>query len=286
MVQIVTDSTADMPAEWKTRYGINVVPINLHLGNRSYLDGIDLDSDRFFQLIQQLREIPKTAAPTPEQFQELYRRIARAGEVILSIHASDRLSATFETCAAVARDLANEIRVIPFNSLGGSAAIGFMCREASELARKGASVEAIIQRLEKMRDQTAVWLTLDTLEFARMGGRVGALASALASALKLKPIIELQEGMLVMTGKVRTRARAIDQLLSKARERFADQAVNVAVMHVRAREVAEEVRRRVEATLNCRELFIGQINNTVTTHLGPGAVGIVAYPADLPDPVA
>jgi DegV family protein with EDD domain len=280
MVQIVTDSTADMPADWKARYGINVVPINLHLGNRSYLDGIELDSDRFFQLIQHLREIPKTAAPTPEQFKQLYRRIARAGEVILSIHASDRLSATFETCSAVARDLANEIRIIPFNSLGGSAAIGFMCREASELAKKGTPVEAIVRRLEQMREQTGVWLTLDTLEFARMGGRVGALASALASVLKVKPIIELQEGMLVVTDKVRTRARAIDQLLIKARERFADQAVDVAVMHVRAQEAAEELRRRVEATLNCKELFIEQINNTVTTHLGPGAVGIVACPAE------
>ena len=280
MVHIVTDSTADMPAEWRSQYDINVVPINLHLGNRTYLDGIDLDSDRFFQLIQQLREIPKTAAPTPEQFQQLYRRIARAGEVILSIHASDRLSATFQTCSAVARELANELRIIPFNSLGGSAAIGFMCREARELSRRGISTEAIIGRLESMRDQMAVWLTLDTLDFARMGGRVSALASVVASALKLKPIIELQEGKLVMTDKVRTRARAVERVLEKARERFSDQAVNAAVMHVRAPEMAEELRCRVEVALNCRELFVDQINNTVTAHLGPGAVGIVAYPVE------
>jgi DegV family protein with EDD domain len=180
----------------------------------------------------------------------------------------------------VAQDLAQEIKVIPFNSLGGSAAIGFMCREARELSRKGASMEAVIRRLERMREQTAVWLTLDTLEFARMGGRVGALASALASALRLKPIIELQDGALVMTDKVRTRARAIDRVLDKARGRFTDRPINAAVMHVRAHEIAEELSRRVQATLDCRELFVEEINNTVTTHLGPGAVGIVAYPID------
>jgi DegV family protein with EDD domain len=280
MIQIVTDSTADMPPEWRSRYDISVVPINLFLGDRSYRDGVDIDSDRFFQLVNQLRQIPKTAAPTPVQFQQLYRRIAQAGETILSIHASDRLSATFQTCVSVAQEMANEIRVIPFNSLGGSAAIGFLCREAAELSRRGASIEAILGRLEAIRDQTAVWLTLDTLEFARMGGRVGALASAVASALKLKPIIELQEGMLVMTDKVRTRSRSMNRIVSDAHHRFADRAVNVAVMHVRAQEAAEELKRKVETALNCHEIFVGQINNTVTAHLGPGAVGIVAYPTD------
>lgn len=281
-MHIVTDSTADMPAEWRSRYDINVVPINLHLGDESYLDGVDLDSDQFFRLIEELGEVPKTAAPTPFQFKELYQRIAKSGERILSIHASDKLSRALQTCMTVARELRDEFKIIPFNSLGGSAAIGFMCREAREFSRAGASLDAIIKRLEFVRENMTVVLALDTLDFARMSGRVGALAAALAAVLKMKPIIELQEGMLVMTDKVRTRSRSIERILDKARERLQGRLVNAAVMHVRARDVAEELYRRVQTTLNCRELFLEQINNTITAQLGPGAVGIVAYPVEQP----
>ena len=182
-----------------------MVPINLHIGGESYLDGVDLDSDQFFRRIEEAGELPKTAAPAPEQFKALYRRIAKKGESILSIHASDKLSRTLDACKTVAQDLKNELNVIPFNSLGGSAAIGFMCREASELVKRGKPLEAILQRLEQIRGNMTVILTLDTLDFARMSGRVGALAAALASRLKLKPVIELQEGTLVMTERVRTR---------------------------------------------------------------------------------
>ncbi len=282
MIHIVTDSTADMPVEWRSQYDINVVPIALNIGNESYQDGIDLDSDQFFRLINDLGEVPKTAAPTPFQFKELYRRIARSGERILSIHASDKLSRTLDACKTAARELKSEFKITPFNSLGGSAAIGFMCREASELSRAGASLDAIVKRLEFIRENVSVILTLDTLDFARMSGRVGALAAALASVLKLKPIIELQEGMLVMTDKVRTRSRSIDRVFDKARQRFQGRLINAAVMHVRARDVAEELYRRVQTTFECKELFLEQINNAITAQLGPGAVGIVAYPVEQP----
>jgi DegV family protein with EDD domain len=182
----------------------------------------------------------------------------------------------------VARELKGEFKIIPFNSLGGSAAIGFMCREARELSRTGASLDAIVKRLEYVRENMTVTLTLDTLDFTRMSGRVGALAAALASVPKMKPVIELQEGMLVITDKVRSCSRSIERILDKAHERVEGRLVNAAVMHVRARDVAEELRRRVQTTLHSKELFLEQISNTITAQLGPGAVGIVAYPVEQP----
>lgn len=278
MLHIVMDSAGDMPSEWVDKYQIHIVPVNIHFGEKSYLDGVDLTRADFYKQVQQTKIIPKTSQPTPQQFIQHYRSIATVGETILSIHVTGKLSGTFTSAQAAAQELAGQINVIPFDSASGSAAMGFMCREAREIENSGVSIEQVVKRLDNIRKNISIVLTLDTLEFARMSGRVKALQAAIASLLNIKPIIILQEGALNMGEKVRTRKKSLNRMLEIVKEKVGEQLVNMAVVHAEDLPTAQELFSRVQTQFNCDQLFLTELSISIAANLGPGTVGVVAYP--------
>lgn len=279
MLHIVTDGAADMPMQWQGDYAIEVVPINIHFGEQTYLQGVDLSNDGFYRLVEETGKVPKTSQPSPHQFKEFYRKAARSGETVLSIHVTSKLSGTFDSAVAAASELAGEINVIPFDSGAGSAALGMMCREARLLERAGASVQAILERLDQIRRKVQIVLTLDRLDYARMSGRVGTLQAALASALNVKPIVILRDGVLEMAERVRTRSRALDRVLNLLHSRFNAEPVHAAVVHARDPQSAEVLKARVKKMFNLRELITTDLSVSVAANLGPGTVGVIMYPA-------
>lgn len=278
MLRIVTDGAADMPPGWAQEYDIQVIPVNIHFGEKTYLQNVDLDTEGFYRLVDEAHKVPKTSQPSPHQFAEFYKRIAQAGDTILSIHVTSKLSGTFASAEAAARDLAGQFRVIPFDSLTGSAGIGMMCRVARMMERGGAGVDEILQRLEKMREQCRIVLALDTLEYARMSGRVGTLQAALASVLNVKPIAMLKDGAINMVEKVRTRHASLERLVAMMVEEFADKPVDMTVVHSRDPESARALEAQVRQRFNIRELFVTDLSISVAANLGPGTVGLVIYP--------
>ena len=146
--------------------------------------------------------------------------------------------------------------------------------------RQGASPEQIVAWIERIRPEISIILTLDTLEFARRSGRVKALQAALASILNVKPIIVLTNGVLDMADRVRTRGKALDFVLDSTRQRLGDQPARVAIVHSQDLESAEILRARAAQELNCRELIITSLSIAVAANLGPGTVGITAYPVE------
>lgn len=280
MLKIVMDGAGDMPPEWQTEYGIQVIPINIHFGEKTYLQTVDLSSEDFYRLAEEEREHPKTSQPSPHQFIAFYRKIAQRGEQILSIHVTGKLSGTLASAQMAAQELAGEIEVLPFDSGVGSAGIGFLCREARLLHRNGASLEQILRRLNQLREKIQITLTLDTLEYARRSGRVKTLQAALASLLDVKPVVVLREGVLEMAGRVRTRKRALEHIVQMMRERMQAQLVNVAIVHARDLPTAQNLLKQVQNALNCHETFIAELSISVAANLGPGTVGIVAYPVE------
>lgn len=279
MLRIVTDGAADMPAEWRETYDIQVIPINIHFGEQTYLQNVDLDNEGFYRLVDETKKIPKTSQPTPFQFKEFYEKIAEAGDTILSIHVTARLSGTFESATTAARELAGKFHIIPFDSACGSAGIGMMCREARLLERAGVSLELVLNRLDEIRRGIQIILTLDTLEYARLSGRVKTLQAALASLLNVKPIAILQDGVLHMAEKVRTRQASIDRILEMVRERFGDSPVNIAVVHARDPQAGQSLLERVRERFHVCQLLLTDLSISVAANLGPGTVGLVVYPA-------
>lgn len=280
MLRIVTDGAADMPREWKEQYDIQVVPINIHFGETTYLSDVTLDREGFYRLVDENKRVPKTSQPSPHQFAEFYKKIAQAGDTILSIHVTSKLSGTYASAVAAAQELAETFRIIPFDSMSGSAAIGILCREARLLERAGKSLEEILQHLEALRSRCGVILALDTLEYARMSGRVGTLQAALASMLNVKPIAVLKEGVLNMAEKVRTRKASLDRLLEMVKEYVGDREVMMSIVHARDPQAGADLMERARKMFNTRDLFLTDLSISVAANLGPGTVGIVFFPLE------
>ncbi len=280
MLRIVTDGAADMPADWQEAYDIQVIPINIHFGDQTFLQNVDLDNEGFYRLVDETKKVPQTSQPTPFQFKEFYERIAQAGDTILSLHVTAKLSGTFESAVAAARELAGKFNVIPFDSGCGSAGLGMMCREARLLERAGAGLDRVLERLNEMRRNIRIILTLDTLEYARMSGRVKTLQAALASVLNVKPIAVLQDGVLHMVEKVRTRQAAVERVLAMVKEQVGDRAVHMAVVHARDPQAGRMLLERVRGLFNLHEVILTDLSISVAANLGPGTVGLVVYPAD------
>ncbi len=277
MLKIVMDSAGEIPKEWQSEYDVEVIPINIQFENKTYKQGIDLSNDDFYRLADSTGVIPKTSQPTPQQFVDFYKRIAQAGDTILSLHVTSKLSGTFNSALLAAQELKNNLNVIPYDSGSGSAAVGFMCKEVRQMDRAGATLQAILARLEVIRKNVNVVLTLDTLEYARRSGRVKALQAALAALVNIKPVIILKDGALDMREKVRTRQRAINRVLEIIHQRVDDRLVNVAVVHSQSLEAAKQLMQKVCETLHVNEAIISDLSIGVAANLGPGTIGIVAY---------
>ncbi|KPL82786.1 hypothetical protein SE15_12075 [Thermanaerothrix daxensis] len=276
-LKIVTDGSADIPQAWQEEYQIHVIPLSVRFGEESFLQR-DLTFNDFYEMVRQKRLLPKTSLPSPQQIVEFYRRIASRGDSILSVHLSSKLSGTFAAVQMAARELAGELNVYPFDSGAGSAALGFMCREARLLSWRGWDIERILQRLAQIREQLMVVFTLENLEFAQMSGRINALQGALSSLLKINPIIKLREGLLYAADKVRGRQRALERIVDDLKQQMKGRKINLAVVHAAAPELAQDLVARIKSLLSCQEVIITDLSIPVAAHLGPGTIGIVAYP--------
>lgn len=278
MLRITMDSAGDIPDDWIDQYDVKIIPINIHFGERTFYQGVDLTNDDFYKLVETSGTIPKTSQPSPHQFMDFYRSLANPGDSIISIHVTSKLSGTFASAEIAARELQDEFKIYPVDSGGGSALLGFMCKEARKLYREGGSIQKILKRLSDIRERTEIILTLDTLDYARMSGRVKAMQAALASMLNVKPIVVLTDGILDVTEKVRTRSRSIERVVEKMQNRFGDELVNVAVVHAQDIKIGQRLMSRVKEKFNINELVFSELSIGLAANLGPGTVGIVACP--------
>ena len=281
MFRIVIDGAGDLPEGWDNQYGIDVIPLRVNIGGATYTQGPGFTHDDFYRMVKETRTIPKTSLPSIGQVKEFYRGIAQADDTILSIHISSRLSGTFATVEAAARELneeAGRLCVTAFDSGAGSVAQAFMAREARCMEQAGASLADILSRLESIRKEWLVIFTLDTLEYAYLNGRINRLQNALVSALQVKPIVLLQEGLLEMVDKVRTRQRSLERILEMVYERLGGRRANVAVVHAADPTTAHEMLQKARQILNINEGMVADAAIPVAANLGPKAIGIIAYP--------
>ena len=281
MLRIVTDGAVDMPAEWFKEYEINRIPINVHFGEQTFLQDVELSLDNFYKMVDEKKStFPKTSQPSPHQFAEYYKKIAQPGDTILSIHITSKLSGTYASSVAGAEEVKDQFKVIPVDTLSGTMATGFMCRAARQMERAGKSVDEIVKYIESVRSKAPIFLTLDTLEYARRSGRVGTLSAALASVLNVKPIALLKDGIIEMVDKVRTRKVALERVLEMAKEAVGDKPVHVAVVHARDLASGQALLDEAKKRFNVKDTVLTDLSISLAINFGPGTVGIVLYPAE------
>ena len=266
---VVTDSTADLPSEWRDRYGIEVVPLKVLFGHETLRDGVDMTSDEFFTRLAASTSLPTTSAPSPGEFAEVYRRLAEDHDGCISIHIGARLSATAEA-ARVGAEAVEGFKVNVIDSQSVSMPMAFLCRVAAECASLDEATAAVKQRVPKCR----VLALLDTLRFLEMGGRLSRTQAVIGTMLDLKPLLLVAENAEIKpVDRVRTRSRAIPRMVDFFRSEMPVESVGV--MHAQAPDEAERIATELRRELPDLEIPVGQIGCVLGTHTGPKALGLV-----------
>jgi len=266
---VVTDSTADLPDEWRERYGIEIVPLKVLFGKETFRDRVDMTSNEFFTRLAASTSLPTTSAPSPGEFAEVYRRLAQDHDGCISIHIGTRLSATAEA-ARVGAQAVEGFRVNVIDSQTVSMPMAFLCRVAAQCNSLDEATAAVEQRVKKCR----VLALLDTLRYLEMGGRLSRAQAMIGTMLDLKPLLLVSENAEIKpVDRVRTRSRAIPRMVEFFRSEMPVETV--AVMHAQAKDEAEQIAGELRRELPDLEIPIGQIGCVLGTHTGPKALGLV-----------
>jgi DegV family protein with EDD domain len=265
---VVTDSTADLPDEWRDRYDVEVVPLKVLFGKETFRDRVDMSNEEFFRRLAASDTLPTTSAPSPGDFAEVYRRLAKDHDGCISIHIGAQLSATVEA-ARVGAQAVDGFRVEVIDSQTVSMSIAFLCQVAAECDSLDQAAQAVQHRVPKSR----VLALLDTLRYLEMGGRLSRAQAMIGSMLDLKPLLLVADAQIKPVDRVRTRARAIPRMVGYFE---GDMPVEyVAVMHAQAADEAEQIAAALRKDFPDREVAVGQIGCVLGTHTGPKALGIV-----------
>src|SRR6059058_1748608 len=265
---VVTDSTADLPGEWRKRYGIEVVPLKVLFGHETFRDGVDMTSDQFFTRLAASSSLPTTSAPSPGEFAEVYRRLAKDHDGCISIHIGARLSATAEA-ARVGAEAVEGFKVKVIDSQSVSMPMAFLCRVAAECASLEDATAAVERRVPKCR----VLALLDTLRYLEMGGRLNRAQAMIGTMLDVKPLLLVANAEIKPVDRVRTRSRAISRMVDYFKGDLPVE--HMAVMHAQAADEAEQIADALRRDLPGREVTVGQIGCVLGTHTGPKALGLV-----------
>lgn len=280
-VVVVTDSTASLPPDVAEARGIRVVPLQVVIGARVIDEGPDGATPDV--VAEALREfVPvSTSRPAPALFAEVYRELAAAGaDEIVSIHLSGEMSGTVESAQLAALEADVRVHVVDSTQVG--IATGFAALTACDVLDAGGTAqEASAAALARGQAATSLFY-VDTLEYLRRGGRIGAAAAILGSALSVKPLLEIADGRVAPRERVRTASRALARLVELAVEAAGDRTVDVCVSHLanadRAEELAAILAERLAEGLEGREVMCGELGAVLGAHVGPGMVAVCVAP--------
>ena len=275
-VQVVTDSTCDLPAETVERLGIHVIPLYIHMDGKSYLDAVDITRETFYQRLPGLATQPTTAAPSSELFAREYDRLTEEGaDAVLSIHIGQSLSATLNF-ARTGAEQANTADVTVLDSGQLSLGVGYIVQEAAERAARGETVKQILEGLEEFSKRVYVFAALDTLEFLKRSGRMNWAVASLGEVLRIRPILRMNDGV-SHAERVRTESRALARVAEILRETMPVE--RLALVHTNARERANSLRQLAAGLLPDDELPMVDITPVIGAHIGPNAVGFACVSA-------
>lgn len=287
LVRVVTDSTSDLPPEVARAHGIQVVPVLVLFGDRVYHDGVDLKAKEFYELLEKGRVHPRTNPTPTADFQEVYRTLAPRKDVV-SIHVSGKLSQTVANAREAAeeglplyqelRGQAERVTLRVVDSRSVSLGLGMMALFAARMARRGVEPEAIVDRLEALRERMHVLFVVDTLEYLARGGRIGKARAVMGNLLGIKPILGVVDGEVVPVDRVRGGRAAHPKLVDLLREKVdPSRPVVATIAHAKAPVWADRLRGLLEKSFQVKEILIGEMGPVVAANAGPGTVGVALF---------
>lgn len=267
----MTDSSCDLPAEVADEHGIRIVPLSIRFGDEEFIDREELTTAEFWARCAQQDTLPETAAPAPGQFEQVYRELVADGATgIVVVALSGSLSATMQSAELAARSIdAVPVRVVDSRTV--TLGVGTIALACARLAATGASIDEVEALARDRAARTRVFGALDTLDNLKKGGRIGNAKALLATALAIKPIIEVRNGVVEQGGKQRTRSKALRFLVDKVAE-FEGRISDLAVLHADCSDVDQFV--DMLRPLYAGEIVVGEIGPVIGTHAGRGTIGV------------
>jgi DegV family protein with EDD domain len=281
-MKIVTDCAADLTSEELESLGIIQAPLYIQFPEGE-VNSADISADEFYNRLEAMRPvIPSTAQPSSGIFSEIYRKVADTSKNILSIHISSGLSGTINS-ARVGAEHVKEAVVNVFDSMTLSGGERFQVLAAAKAAKKGWDLKAILERLERIRDNTEVIYTLETLEYLARGGRIGRVQALMGSVLKIKPIIRVdhKDGKYSTVAKGRTVAQNLGVIVDHIADIYGSIPLWATVLHGRLAESAELLSKSMQERLNIKKMEVLRISPVLGVHTGPGIVGTAVMPMEL-----
>lgn len=279
-IAVVTDSPASVPDDVAAAHGIVVVPLQVIVGATSYDEGID-DGASPAMVAQALREfIPVTTSrPTPTRMSEVYAELAEQGFTeVVAVHLSSKMSGTFDAADVASRT--SPIPVHAVDSMQVGPATGYAALAAAAVIEAGGTAQEAAEAARVRGAACESLFYVDTLEYLRRGGRVGAAAALLGGALAVKPLLKVTEGRIDSLEKVRTAGRALGRLEELAAQAAGDARVEITVAHLASPERAGTLAERLSARLDLAEpARIAEIGAVLGAHVGPGMVAVCVAPA-------
>jgi DegV family protein with EDD domain len=258
---------------------IEVVPLKVHFEDEVYRDGVDIMPAEFYDKLRNAGEIiPRTSQPSPGDFVETYRELAKEGSgPILSVHISSKLSGCLQS-AQMAAEMLPELDITVVDSEAVAMILGLQALVAARAAEKGASKEAILATLKADIREADSYFVVDTLEYLERNGRIGRASAFLGTILSIKPLLGMRDGVVTGLEKIRGRGKAVQRIIELIKQSAGDRKIRLSVVHSDSLEEAKGLAERLKGEVNCSELIIAELGPVVGCHAGPGLVAALYLP--------
>ena len=284
-VAVVSDTTHYLPADLVAAHGVHEVSLYVRFGDTLQRESEITDLEGFYERLRQARDLPTTSQPSVGDFLEVYEPLLEAGSDIVSIHLSAGISGTYDSALQARASLeergyAGRIEVLDSERACGG--LGGVVLAAAAKARAGGGLNEVMAHAREARDHFKLWFAVDSLEYLRRGGRVGAAQAWLGGALKIKPILSI-ESEITPIERVRTSGKAFERMLDYMRSRASDGADGWIVQHIRAHEQAERLVEAGREIYGREPVFVSEVGPVIGAHVGPGLLGVGGLPASYLD---
>ncbi|QXE00971.1 DegV family protein [Terribacillus sp. DMT04] len=276
-IAVMTDSTAYLTPEQREAFDIHMIPLQVVFDDATYEEEVDISTAEFYEKIKQQKSLPKTSQPVVGKVIEKLEELSKTYDAVISIHLSSGISGTYQSMVA-ADDMVEGIDVYAYDSELSCMPQAYYAMEAAQMAKQGASVEAILERLDEMKQTMIAYFMVDDLSNLQRGGRLNGAQALIGSLLQVKPVLHFEDKVIVPFEKIRTKKKA----LSRIKSLFAEQAASgdkmrACFIHANRPEEAEALRAEMQAEYPNSEIDVSYFGPVIGTHLGEGAIGLTWY---------
>jgi DegV family protein with EDD domain len=276
-IVVVTDSTAYIPQEALGELNVPIMPLWLLWGDERLRDGVDIDPPAFYRRLREARTLPTTSQPSAGEFEQFFRQANAGSDGIVAVLVSSKLSGTVASARMAQAQLPDlDVRVV--DSLSVSMSLGFIVLAAARAAAAGRPLDEVVAVAEEMRDRAHILFVVDTLEYLHRLGRIGGAKRLLGTALRIKPLLHLEDGRVEPLTQVRTKRKAIAHMLEEVENRLAGKRIaEAAVLNIDCPVEGDGVAEQVKARFGLSTVYCTSVSPVVGIHAGPGTVGIAFY---------